>query len=1071
MRKKRSTCIYRGDRINYRSIVPLLLVLTLVAASAGAAMAHNKNFSNEDLAASSENKDERWQGASAQTQQEESKIRNITGKIVDENGEPLPGAYVMFTETGTDNPEIMIISSIDGKYSIAIPDGVSGTLTFSFIGTKKYTERVSDKSIIDVVLISDISQVGEVVVTGIFSRKTDSYTGAVNTVKAEEIQRFGNRDILTTIRNVEPAFNIIESNTYGSNPNIMPTVQIRGNTSIPNVGDLQDEAAASLNTPLVILDGFESTMSVLQDMNENDLESITILKDASATAIYGSRGANGVVVITTKQPEAGDMRVTWRSDLTIEAPDLTSYDMLNAREKLALEETVGFYESSSPRVELALKQYYNSVLGQINKGVDTYWLSKPLRTGIGQKHSIRLEGGDRGFRYSGTVRYNDIKGAMIGSDREVFNGALKLVLRHKKILFQNNLMIGITNQENSPYGNFSQYVRMNPYWSGYDEDGNLLRRLGDYGDDSYQQRWPQLPNNPLYNATLNTFDKSENTTITNNLSLEWNILKELKFRAQLGIMKTDKSSDNFVPPTHSMFDNYDGDDIFRKGSYTYGSGDAFSYDASLNLGYNKVFNEKHFLFAGANYNIRENNSENYYFSAFGFTSANVDYLAAARYADTPPSGSEGLTRSMGVTFNSNYMYDNRYFADFSYRTDGSSQFGADKRFAPFWAFGLGWNVHEENFFKNNVVNRLKLRASTGTSGSQNFNPYQAMSTYKYEISDRYFGWTGAHLMALGNEDLKWQQTFSYNIGAEAQFIDGRISAVFDYYNKITDGMISSVNIPSSTGYDSYIANIGEVENRGFEFKLSGYILRNYKKGLSWNLGISGIHNVNEITELSAALKEAQRAMEGQATTSPKNLYREGYSMNTIWVVRSMGIAPSNGKEIFLDKNGEMTSVWSSADLIDGGNTTPKLQGNINSSFRRKNLTVTLSFGYRLGGQIYNSTLISRVENADYRYNVDSRVYDDRWQQPGDEASFKSLYDTNTTYKSTRFVEDENTLTLQNINVRYDLKAFRFVKNLGIESFVLNANAGNLFYVSTVKQERGTSYPFARNFALGLNVIF
>lgn len=1004
--------------------------------------------------------------------------KQISGKVIDEFGEPIPGVRVSFMTVGQEKPTVdprfVTISSGTGDFTVGAADG--GELHFVFIGLKEEVVSVDDRRVYNVTMRTDVEDIQEVVVTGIFTRKTESYTGASNTIAAEELQSFGNRDVLTSIRNIEPSFNIIESNILGSDPNATPTVQIRGSSSVPNVSDLRDEASAYLNTPLVILDGFESTMTVLQDMNENDIESITILKDASATAIYGSRGANGVVVISTKQPKAGKLRITWRSDLTLEAPDLTQYDLLNAREKLDLEQKYGLYESENVEKDLALKRYYNAILADVNKGVDTYWLSKPLRVGVGQKHSLRFEGGDGKLRYAASLQFNDINGVMKGSEKETFNGAIKLIYSLKNVKVQNNLMIGTVNSANSPYGSFSDYVKLNPYWTGYDEDGNIVKELGAYEDAKYQYRWNKLPANPLYNATLNTFDIAQQNSITNNTSVEWTVTRGLLFRAQLGLTKSNNTSDKYKPAEHTDFASYSGDDFFKRGSYDYGSGSAFAYDASLNLSYNTVLQDKHFVFAGLNYNINQNESTAYGFKAIGFTNEQIDFLGSAlQYAEgASPSGTESLTRSVGVTSNLNYMYDEKYLADFSLRMDGSSQFGSDKRFAPFWSTGLGWNLHKEDFMKNKIVNRLKLRASIGTSGSQNFSSYQALSTYEYYGDDRYYNWSGAKLMALGNEDLQWQQKFNQNIGVDAEFLKGRITASFDLYKENTDGMISSVNLAPSNGFDSYVANIGEVKNSGFEFNVMGYLIRDYEKGISWNLGVSGVHNVNELVELSPALKEAQKELENNEDyyVDPNKLYREGYSMNTIWVVRSLGIDPSSGKELFLKKNGETTFIWDSEDLIDGGETTPVLQGNINSSFRYKNLSLTMSLGYRLGGQIYNSTLINKVENADVAYNVDQRVYDDRWMNPGDVAAFKALNNTAKTYKSTRFVQNESTLTMQNINIKYDIKPlFKNWKNSTFESFVLNANASNLFYLSSVKQERGTSYPFARNFSFGVNVVF
>lgn len=989
-------------------------------------------------------------------------MRTISGKVTDrETGEPMAGVTVVVTGTN-----IVTISDASGEYSMSNISKEATSIDFSFVGYKKVTIDVSKGDVFNVKMAVDVANVGEVVVTGIFTRRLESYTGASTTIEAEELEKFGNRNVLTTIHNIDPAFNLLENNIVGSNPNRVADVQIRGNSSIPNVGELRDEANANLNTPLIIIDGFESGMQALQDMNENDIESITILKDASATAIYGSRGANGVVVVTTKQPEAGELKVSWRSDLMIEAPDLTEYRVLNAREKLELEDLFGVYNGVRAEKHVELQKYYNDILSDVNRGVDTYWLSKPLRTGVGQKHSLNIQGGSRKFRYVASAQYNNIEGVMIGSQRNTFNGSVKLMYSTKKISFQNNLVVGITKSEESPYGSFSTYVGLNPYWAPYDAEGNVVEKLGIRGMFNYSA-------NPLYNATINTFDRDENNTITNNTQMDLTLTDALKVRGRLGLSKSNSTGDIYKPASHTQFANYLENDIFRRGTYDYRSGKSFRYEGSLNVSYSNLFNDKHYLFVGVEYNIRERESTSYSFKAEGFTNENIDFMAVAlQYAEGgSPNGSQSLTRSLGLTSNINYMFDNKLFADFSLRTDGASQFGSDKRFATFWSLGLGWNMHEENFMKGSVFNRLKLRGSAGTIGSQNFSAYQSLSTYKYFTSDRYYAWNGAYLSGLGNSDLKWQQKVSFNWGLEIEVWKGLLSGAFDMYIDKTEDLISSINLPPPNGFDSYVGNIGEVKNSGMELRLNTYLVRNYSKGVTWNVGVSTIRNTNRISKLSEALKDAQKEMESKATVDPNTLYREGHSINTIWVVKSLGIEPSLGKEIYLKKDGTTTTEWDASDLIAGGVSEPKFQGNINSSFRYKDLSVALSMGYRLGGQMYNSTLISKVENADYSKNLDSRVYDDRWQKPGDIAAFKSLFDTNKTYKSTRFVKDENTLTLQNINVRYDLKSLEFMKKKGIRSFVLSANASNLFYFSTVKQERGISYPFARNFSLGINVIF
>jgi len=273
------------------------------------------------------------------------------------------------------------------------------------------------------------------------------------------------------LRNIDPSFNILESNEWGSNPNRLPEVQIRGTSSLPTVEDLKNETKVDLNTPLIILDGFEISLTRMLDLNDEDISSVTLLKDGSATAIYGSRGANGVIVIETKQPEAGKLRLSYRGSVNIEVPDLSDYDVLNAAEKLQLEENAGLYKDEWAHMEMALRKRQARIKQEIERGVDTYWLSKPLRTGVGHKHNLRLEGGGNdGFRYSASVQYNDILGVMKGSDRKTFNGNINLMYQQGKLLFRNNLEVGLSESNESPYGSFDQYVKLNPYWRERGED-------------------------------------------------------------------------------------------------------------------------------------------------------------------------------------------------------------------------------------------------------------------------------------------------------------------------------------------------------------------------------------------------------------------------------------------------------------------------------------------------------------------------------------------------------------------------------------------------------------------------
>ncbi|TCC99653.1 SusC/RagA family TonB-linked outer membrane protein [Pedobacter hiemivivus] len=997
-------------------------------------------------------------------------VMDVKGKIVDEKGRPVPGASIKIKKSNSRGT----ISASDGSFRITGTDG--DVLIISYVGYKTQEIKLKpNQSLLTVTLELEVKSMNEVTIvnTGLFKKADKSFTGASTTVTAKELKQFGSRDLITSLRNIDPSFNIIESNTFGSNPNRMPEIQIRGNSSIPNVNDLQNESRVGLNTPLIILDGFTSSLQKMLDMNPEEVESITLLKDAAATALYGSRGANGVVVIITKPPVPGKLRLTFNSRVAIEAPDLSDYHLLNAKDKLDLEWKAGYYDSKFTQgSDVLLKRYYNFLLNEVNRDVETDWLAIPLRNGVGQRHNLRIEGGDNALRYAASAQVNNIEGVMKGSSRNTFNGAITLSYVYKNIRFRNNLQIQQGKSNESKYGSFADYSKMNPYWRPFDENGKVLKQLGHPGNYDFGEYWGVLETSPLYNAGLNTFDKSEISELTNNSSIEWNVLKELVIRGQFGITKTTMQTDKFRPADHTAFANYAPEDIFRKGDYNYGIANGLGYDGALNLSYSNTFAEKHQLFGGMDLNARQAKNSSYNFVAEGFQNENFDFITMGlQYKkDGKPTGTEGITRAVGFTGNLNYSYDDRYFADGVFRLDGASQFGSNKRFAPFWSAGLGWNIHNEAFFKDNkYVNRLKLRGSAGITGSQNFSAYQAQSTYQYYTDQRYYNWIGANLIGLGNENLQWQQAMKYNIGIDAEFLSRRLKIVADFYRETTKDLVSSVNLPASNGFSSYVDNIGRLENRGYELKATGFLLANPEK-VVWSVSASLMRNKNKVLETSQALKDAQKAIQN-GTTTPGVLYVEGYSSKTIWVVPSLGIDPGTGKELYMGRDGLATYVWNGADIKPVGSAEPKMFGNFSTMVRYKDFAINASFRYNSGGQQYNETLVNRVETGNYKYNVDSRVYYSRWQQPGDIAAFKGLLVTGATSKTSRFVQDENTIVCQNVNLQYDLRSKPLLRKLGMQALNLTADVSEPLYLSTIRRERGTAYPFSLQFSFSINATF
>ena len=569
--------------------------------------------------------------------------RKITGRVRDHGSHPLPGVTVVLKGTS-----VGVVTDVDGHFKMDLPADHETVLVFSFVGMKTQEVYYKGEKELNVVMEEEVKQMDEVVVTGIFSKSKESYTGAVSVITEKELKSFGNRNILTTLRNIDPSFNILESNEWGSNPNRLPEVQIRGAANMPDIDQLQSDTKAELNTPLIIMDGFEITLERMMDLDDSEVETITLLKDASATAIYGSRGANGVIVITTKEPEPGKLRFAYTGSLNLEVPDLSDYDVLNAREKLDLELRSGYYDGVRAEYEVQLKQKYNEILQQVERGVNIYWLSKPLRVGVGHRHNIKLEGGDPSFRYSATVQYNDVAGVMKESFRRTFNGGINLSYKTSDLIFRNQLTIGLNKAQESPYGTFDQYVKLNPYWTATDENGNVKR----FFDEDYSYWGGNNPANPLYNATLNTKETSDYTNITNNFSIEWKPVQEFTLRGTFGIYTQTNNSDKYLPPEHTAFADYADDDYFRRGTYDYTTSRSSRYNFSLTANYSKVFAEKHMIYAGLNMDLEDQKSQRYSFSVEGFPSGALDFLAVAmQYKENgKPGGSESKSRRVGFVF-------------------------------------------------------------------------------------------------------------------------------------------------------------------------------------------------------------------------------------------------------------------------------------------------------------------------------------------------------------------------------------------------------------------------------------
>ena len=998
----------------------------------------------------------------------------VKGTVKDVKGNPLPGVTVLLKGSA-----LGISTDNDGKFTVSFPEMKDVVLLFSFIGMKSQEVKYTGQMDIKVVLEEDVKEMDEVVVTGIMERKAESFTGSATVVKGDDLKRVGNTNIFQSLKNLDPTVFVMDNLDMGSNPNALPEMNMRGGTSFPGGevnSDLKGNYENKPNQPLFVLDGFEVSAETIFDLDMQRVESLTILKDAAAKAIYGSKAANGVVVIETKRLDATKPRISYTGSLDLNMPDLSSYDLCNALEKLDVEFAEGVYDVNDPN---DMEKYY-ALRKKVLEGQDTYWLSKPLQFGYGHKHSLMIELGKDELRTSLNFSYSNNVGIMKKSGRENLSGTFNLQYNYKnKLRFQNNASFTQNKSEDTPYGSFSTYAVLNPYESMYDEDGLLAVQIGDRP-------------NPFRDGEIGTSLTSSYRQFINNTSLEWTIIEGLRLRGKLGITVKNNDADQFYPASHSKFANYKGENAARKGSYQVNNGKSSTLSGELLLNWYKQFNEKHNLFINLGYNLSETISSEVINYAEGFPSDNMnDIMFATQYMkDMRPSGITQTKRDIGILGTLSYTYLDKYLLDFTLRSNGSSIFGNDKRWATFWSVGIGWNLHKELFLSDvEWLNTLKLRASIGTTGNQNFQNNKSIAINGYYTADRYRGAIGSYLQNMQNPELKWEQKMDYNIGLDAVFMG--VDIRMDFYKSITKDLVSSVGIAPSTGFTTVSENLGKVENKGFEI-LASYTPWQSRDGFV-RINGSIAYNKDKILKISDAMRQfnenqaALAAMEDQAL--PVAQYQDGLSMNTIFAVPSLGIDPAIGLEMYRKQDGSSTYIWRDTDRVPCGVSVPLYRGTVGITGEYKGIGISITGRYLGGGQMYNSTLVNMVENADISQNVARRVLTERWNHVGHHAFFKR-YKSNTPYdlrngiywyskdgwrqpptqSTSRFVQDQKEFDISSISVYYDFKR-EWIAKIGFERLRLTALMNEVTKISSIKIERGTTYPFSRTLTFQLSATF
>jgi len=1011
--------------------------------------------------------------------------KQITGRIISgATRETLPG--VTIREVGTGNASV---SNIYGIFTIMV-ENPNAILQFNFIGMESIEEPLRGRSQINITMRETALELGEVVITGMFERRQEGFTGSAITITNEQIGRLTSGNALTALEMLDPGFRMNVSNLIGSNPNAIPDFQLRGSANfgdheLEDIAIMRGDLTTRPNQPLFVLDGVIGvSVTTIMDLNPELIESITVLKDAAATAIYGSEAANGVVIVETRRPIPGRLRVSYSGRFEIVWPDLSSYNLANAWEKLEIEKLAGFPDGQmgmSPAEVAAVRHYFNAIERDVMRGINTDWLRIPVRTVFTQRHNLGFEGGDQALRYKVHLGASMTPGVMRGTNSSGQSGRVDIIYRLNRIqiLNQTHLSFSTGNRE-SNYGAFSEYALMNPYFSPFDQYGNIRRILDPQVHGIGNHDVATL--NPLHNTLFGTRNEFQELNFSQVVRLEYRPTPSLRTELDFMIGKTRGSTEVFLPAHHSRFHFEPIPE--NRGMYSFTNSNSDQWRLSLSTSYHRLFGGAHLVSLFGRYTMHERINYNSTLTMTGFPN---DRLSEVFMGTTfrAVSGSESVRRSLGFVFSGNYSYRQRYSADISVRIDASSQFGRNNRFAPFWATGLRWNAHNEDFFRLPFFDEFIIRGSIGVTGSQDFNAWQALQTYTYSghmtnyVSSNV---VGTSLLALGNPYLRWQQTLNQNIGLDVTMFDHVFGFRFEVYSRLTQNTLLDYTLAPSVGFPTIKENLGEISNRGYEFSVRLMPWRNHARRAYWSLSFNGAYNRSTIERISEALRALNEALYGQPNvdlTRPLPQFVDGASNTAIWGVRSAGICRQTGEELFITRNGEIIDEWRAGDRVIIGDRRPTLAGSITTTFAIGDFSITVGARYTFGGQIYNQTLADRVENANLRLNVDRRVLHDRWRQPGDEAQFRriprpeELRYFQPTRATSRFVQINNELNLSTLNISYRMSAqdHPALQRMGLTGVAFGLHWNDIVRFSTVRMEHGIHFPFARTISFSINATF
>jgi TonB-linked SusC/RagA family outer membrane protein len=1026
--------------------------------------------------------------------------REITGTLLDDKGEPVMGASVVIkgTKTGTTTDK-------NGNFSIVYPNDGDAVLVITHIGfaPKEIIIKKGDNRNSVITMIVGAQALKDVEIsTGIgANRKKEAIAGATSVFSGEKLISINPQNIMQGLSLLDPSFVIVANNSFGSSPTALPNIELRGQTAIP-VTQVGSTFSQNPNEPLFVLDGIIVPLKTILNLDMSRIATVTLLKDPASAAVWGSFSANGVVVVETKRPIPGKLSVNYQGTLNVQVTDLGSYNLMNASEKLEFEKESGLYSSGlsydhnlgyyvfSPVTVISQQGIYNAKLSEIKRGVNSYWLSDPVRNGIQQIHALSLSGGSQDvyFTAGGNVNFNN--GVMKGSNNRSWNGYTTLTYRKSKINVVNNLNVSGYTQNESPYGSFSLFAQANPYYRKTDSSGAITKYLDqsltgyvDVNGNDIENVPPTI--NPLYNPQFPGINQVKDLNIREDLSIIYKPISGLQIIADASIVSDNQHSILFIDPRNLQ---YVGVDKSLSGSFTDGRTEQNQYTGNFTASYAKAF-EKNLIALTARGTMSETkfNTDNY--TAVGYTAVSSATLGAGATPDssTPATSFYTNARNVSATANLSYSYDDRYAINGTYTKNGNNSFGSKSRYYDTWVVGGRWNLHHEHFAQDNaswltqldVFGNFSSTSTQQTAGFTDGAVYNAIGGSSSTFGDV------IDLVLLGNPNLRTPISRQTSLGIEFGFLNNRLSGNIQYYQKNTSPNIvqqgSAGLLPSSVGLpNAYSISVGRLVTKGVDFAFQITPISHSRNNLVWTIGVNG----QTVDSRYAGLGNSLQGFNKQELASNGLVrYSDGFSTTDIWAVRSAGIDPATGRELFFKKDGSLTFTYNTDDIVRVGNSRPQLAGTINTTFSYKQFSLAVYTQYYFNGYRENAALYNSVENIDLgsvRNNQDRRALYDRWKQPGDVSQFKNIYvaygstSPAGTPLSSRFIERDSYLDGSSITLSWNaLQAGgkKWLDKVGLKNLTASCTANEIFRFETIKSERGTDYPYARAVSFTLNANF